>query len=260
MEGHGRHLERQARHQEHDADDDADRGSLPCRCLEDRGQRLEIGGAGETVDDRAAVEQHPRRKRTQDEILETGFGRTQRIAAECRQHIERQALQFDPQIERDQVVGRDHHHHAERGQQHEDGKLGTLHLLVTQITVRHHQTERRPRQHQDFCEHTEPIGHEHSGEGDGAAFRSRQHQYEGNAEPQYRQPRHAAAGAIAAENAPHQQHHRPHCEPDFRQRRGEVGDLGDGQGRAHESVTAPPLPASARLPAPRCAVRSSFRR
>ena len=36
---------------------------------------------------------------------------------ERRDHVERQAHQFEPEIERDQVGGRDQHQHAERREQ-----------------------------------------------------------------------------------------------------------------------------------------------
>ena len=40
-------------------------------------------------------------------------GRPQGVALDRRDHAERQALQLDTHVERDQVAGRDHHQHAD---------------------------------------------------------------------------------------------------------------------------------------------------
>ncbi len=45
------------------------------------------------------------------------------VAPDGGEHIEREALQLEAQVERDEVVRRDHHHHADDGEQHEDRDL-----------------------------------------------------------------------------------------------------------------------------------------
>ena len=77
----------------------------------------ELRRAGEAVDQRGAVEQQARRQRAQHEILQARFRGLGVVAAEGGQDVERQRLQLDADIERDQVAGRGHHAHAERGQQ-----------------------------------------------------------------------------------------------------------------------------------------------
>ena len=121
MERHGRDLERQARHHEHHADDQ------PSGCLggvgECPGNLDEIHAAGETVDQRNAIEQQSGGQRPQDEILQTGLRGPDIVARERRQHIERQRLQFEPQIEAHHRAGRHHDHHAGHGQQHQHREL-----------------------------------------------------------------------------------------------------------------------------------------
>jgi hypothetical protein len=55
MEGHGRDLEGEPGNDEDDADDDAGRDAM--RLGESLTQAVEIGRAGEAVDQRAAIEQ-----------------------------------------------------------------------------------------------------------------------------------------------------------------------------------------------------------
>ena len=59
--------------------------------------------AGVTVDERNAVKQHARGKRTENEVFQTSFRRTDAIAVECCQNVERQRLQFETEIERQHV-------------------------------------------------------------------------------------------------------------------------------------------------------------
>ena len=68
------------------------------------GQAVERERAGEAVDQRAAVEQHARGERAEHEILEPGLGRARLVAVERGDHVERQALQLEAEIERDQVL------------------------------------------------------------------------------------------------------------------------------------------------------------
>ena len=61
-------------------------------------------------------------------------GRLRSSAASSRskrgQHVERQGLQLEADIERDQVVGRDHHPHAERGEQDQHREFEARDLLL----------------------------------------------------------------------------------------------------------------------------------
>ncbi len=55
--------------------------------------------------------------------FEACLGRAHGIPIEGGDHVEREALQLEADIERDQIVGRDHHHHAGSGQHDEHGEL-----------------------------------------------------------------------------------------------------------------------------------------
>src|SRR3546814_9528611 len=98
VERHRRYLEREAGGDEDDADDDADR--RPGARREDLSEAVEARGSGEAVDQRGAVEKHARGERAQYEVLQPRLGRLQRVAAERGQHVEREALQFQAQLQR----------------------------------------------------------------------------------------------------------------------------------------------------------------
>ena len=115
MERHRRDLEAEPGEQEHQAEHEADAAGL--RGGRDAGK---ADGAGEAIDQRGAVQQHARRQRAQHEILQAGFGRLRIIAVARGDHVERERHQLEPEIEHDQVAGRDQHHHAERRKQHQD--------------------------------------------------------------------------------------------------------------------------------------------
>ena len=101
VERHRRDLEGEAGDQEDEAEDQAERGLA---AVQRAAMPANDGLAGEAVDQRGAVEQHARRQRAEDEILEAGLGRADRIAVDRRDHVERQRLQLEAEIERDQVV------------------------------------------------------------------------------------------------------------------------------------------------------------
>ena len=85
--------------------------------LRDAAIDREVDRAGEAVDQRGAVEQHAGRQRAQHEILEARLARAHVVALDGGDDVERQALQLEAEVERDQVAGRDHQQHAERRQQ-----------------------------------------------------------------------------------------------------------------------------------------------
>ena len=125
VERHGGNLEGEAGDEEDKAEDEADRRTA----LERHGNAGERGLAGEAVDQRGTVEQHAGGQSTEDEVLEAGLGRAHRIPVDRGDHVKRQRLQLEADIDRDQVVGRDHHHHAERGDDDEHRILEALELL-----------------------------------------------------------------------------------------------------------------------------------
>ena len=132
VEGHRGNLEAKADEQEHKAEYETNtRAAL--RCLGNPGK---IDGAGEAVDQRSTIEQHPRRKRAKDEIFQTCLGRPHVFAIGRCDHIERQAHQLQPEIERDQIGGRDQHQHAKRREQEQCAVFELLLLLQREIVQR----------------------------------------------------------------------------------------------------------------------------
>jgi hypothetical protein len=156
VEGHGRDLEGQRRDHEDDAHDDA--GGDAGLGRERIGQPVEVGRAGEAVNQRGAVEQHARGERAQDEVLQARFGRARVVAVEGGQDVERQREQLEPEIEAHQVVGRDHRHHADRGEEDEDRELEAGEPLLHVPVQRQQQAERGRGQRQQLHEGGEVVG------------------------------------------------------------------------------------------------------
>jgi len=119
VEGRGRNLEGQAADQEDEAKQHTGSGAL----VDGRSNVFEPGRTGEAIDQGGAIEQHARRQGAQDKVLQACFRGLQIVPVHGRQHIERQGLQFDADIEGDQIAGADHHAHAQGGQQDQDGEF-----------------------------------------------------------------------------------------------------------------------------------------
>ena len=77
VERHGRDLEGEAGDHEDEAEDQAERRSAPESAAAICG---EADVAGEAVDQRGAVEQHARRQRAEDEVLQAGFRSSARLS------------------------------------------------------------------------------------------------------------------------------------------------------------------------------------
>ena len=120
----------------------------------------EAGRAGEAVDQRRAVEQHARRQRAQHEILEARLARAQIVAPDGRHHVEREALQLQAQIERDEIVGGDHHAHAGGRQQGEHRILELQRLGLAQVVERQQQGHGGGTEGQHLHEAAEGVDHE----------------------------------------------------------------------------------------------------
>jgi hypothetical protein len=71
--------------------------------------------------------------RAQDEILHASLGRADAVALEGSNDIKRQRLQLEADIERHEVVGRDHQHHAQRRQRDQQRILETPGLDALEI-------------------------------------------------------------------------------------------------------------------------------
>ena len=177
------------------------------------------------------------------------------VALEGGDDVERQALQLKAEIERDEVVGRDHHHHAEGGQEDEHRIFEARHVLALHVLPRYDDGDRGRQQNQDLGEGGEGIGDEQAVERCHAPARHRHHQKqsqdqgddaERGDEPS--RPR-VFAGAAFLEHAEHEQRHGDTRQEQFRQGRDEVGK---------RPPTAPYPPYLAESPASRMASFNAF--
>ena len=93
----------------------------------------EVGRAGRAVDERDAVEEHRRRERAEQEVLEAGLLRREAPAVERGEHVQRDRQDLERQEDRDEVVGRRHQHHAGGRAEHQREVLGPLEVLALQV-------------------------------------------------------------------------------------------------------------------------------
>ena len=116
--------------------------------------------AGVAVDEGGAVKQEPGGQHPEHEIFQPGLGRAQMIAMERGDNIEREALKFERQIQRDQVIRRNGQHHARSREQDEDRVLEPQNAFAPHVVERQDDREGRARERQDFHEPRETVIHE----------------------------------------------------------------------------------------------------
>ena len=136
VERRGRDLEGEARDDEHQPEQQTQRDMAVGRRLDDAG---EVRGAGEAIGQRGAIEQQARAERAQHEILQAGLGRLHAVPAQRRDDIERQRLQLQPHVERHQVGGRDHHHHAYHRQGDQQRVFEAQQVAAGHVALAHQQ-------------------------------------------------------------------------------------------------------------------------
>ena len=73
-------------------------------------------------------------------------------------------MQFEAQIERDEVVCRHHHEHAEGREQHEHGIFKQQKLGAAEVIERHQQRQRGADENDDLQEAREAVRHESAAE------------------------------------------------------------------------------------------------
>ena len=136
MERHGGDLERKTRDKENEANQQTNADFRLPAC-EGIAQYIEICRAGEAVNQGGAIEQHARGQGTENKILQAGLRRADAVAFEGSCYIEGQAHQLNPEIHGHEIIGRDHDHHAERGNHDQDRKLEPDQLFALVEINRH---------------------------------------------------------------------------------------------------------------------------
>ena len=213
VEGHGGDLEGEAGDHEDEAEDCTQRRTAAGEIGGDAG---ELGGAGEAIDQRGPVKQHARGERTQHEVLEARFRRPGRVTVDGGQHIERQRLQFEAHVEGDEVVGRDHQHHADGGEQDEDRILEALRAVALHEADGKDEGRCRAEQRQHLHDLGEGIDHQRAIESHRLMGWCEDDEQCGDAECDQCAKRHHVGRIALAEDAEHQQRKREHCQHDFR--------------------------------------------
>ena len=81
-----------------------------------RGDAGDFQRAGGAVNHRHPVEQHAGSQCAQHEIFHRRFGGDTGFALQCDHRVKRKAEQLKTQIQGEQMIRRDHHHQAQRGE------------------------------------------------------------------------------------------------------------------------------------------------
>ena len=149
MERHGRNLEQQTgrgRQQSEDHDRIVRAGrQVLLQLLRDH---LQVGAAGESVEQRQAVGEDSGGERAEQQILQRGFVRALIAAQEADQHVGRDGHQLQADEDQHDVVAGGHAHHADDGEQQQGVELAVVFLLDFQIMHRHQDGDRRAQQEQ----------------------------------------------------------------------------------------------------------------
>ena len=148
VERHGGHLEGQARPAGAPC---ATRSSgLPVNaCACDRCRHVvEVRAAGEAVRERDAVQEERAREPAEDEVLEGAFRARALVAAQARQHVERQREDLERQEDHEEVGRHGDEHHAGQGEQQERVVLAGGQAVAVDGLRREHEGE-QAHAHQD---------------------------------------------------------------------------------------------------------------
>ena len=182
------------------------------------GDAQERDRAGEAVDQRGAVEQHPGREGAQHEIFEARLGGPQVVAVERRDDVEGEAHQLEAEVERDEAAGRDQNQHAHGRQEDQDRELELVDALLAQERNPHDQRAERADQRQGRHEAPEVVFHHGAVEADpevalvGVADRQQR-----EAENRDGEPRDEFGGPLAPEGTDHEERERPQAHDHLRQ-------------------------------------------
>ena len=111
---------------------------------------------GGTVQHGQAIKQKARGQRPQDEVLHGGLGRDRIVTTHRHQRVAGQCEQLQAQVDHQKVIARDHHEHAQQGEQAEGEEFpATQHVALgcigAPVDQRHH--------YRDGCEAFEPVAH-----------------------------------------------------------------------------------------------------
>jgi hypothetical protein len=121
------------------------------------GNRRDLERTGRTVDHGHAVQQQAGGQRPEHEILHRRFGCWNRVTVHRHHRVEREREQFQADIDRHQMAGRDHHHHAEGGKQRQRVVFAPGHLRPFEnVAARVEQDD----DHREVKEKLQQIGHQ----------------------------------------------------------------------------------------------------
>src|SRR6185369_13861945 len=116
----------------------------------------------DAVKQRHAVEQHARRKRTEQEILHGGFVRFLLALRKSDEDVERQRHQLETDVKRDEIVATGNKHHADGGEENECVVFAVLLSFNIEKARRNADRERGGNQKYCFEEKREAVDSHHA--------------------------------------------------------------------------------------------------
>src|ERR1700680_2804996 len=180
-------------------------------------------GAGEAVDQRRSVEQHARRQRAKHEILQARLGRAQVVAVDGGDHIERQRHELEAKVERDQVAGRDHGHHAGGGGQNQHRELEAADVLAPHEIDGHEQRRGSADERQELKEAAVAVDDEATAERLDALRRLQQHHERGADQDDHGEDVDGVDDLVATKDPEHQERERAAKQHELGDNGGECG-------------------------------------
>ena len=100
------------------------------------GDRVQVQAAGHAVEDRDPVEHHARGECPEDKILHRRLGSGRGVPVHGNHGIEREGHKLQAEVDGQEIVGRDHHHHPEHREEAEHEILAAQERPRRQIIPR----------------------------------------------------------------------------------------------------------------------------
>src|SRR6266566_998717 len=128
------------------------------------GDFVDVQSTGGAIQHRHPVQQESGRQGPQHEVLHRRFPGSRLVALQRDQRIQGERLQLQPEVDHQQVVGRNHRQHAQQREQREREQFSAPHRPGARVALRIHQRKARRQQGEQLQHLGHRVGHEHAAE------------------------------------------------------------------------------------------------
>ncbi len=201
------------------------------------GHARELEGTRGAVDHGQAVEQQSRGERAQHEVLHRGLGGAGGIALQGHHRVLGERHQLEAEVEREEVVRRDHHHHPERAEEREAEELAGEEVAHLQVRAAHRQAGDHGDEGGDLQHLRQHVGHVQAVEGDlGRAAELARRDDGGHEERRLGEPVGGLAILGLDEQVRHEERGGEHQEGDLRESGRHGGEREGGGGHGYRTL------------------------